>query len=661
METRAFLAVMVFAGSLHADTLYVAPSGNRMWSGKLASSNERGTDGPLPDLASARDRIRELRRAGINGPMKVVIRGGTYRLDQAVVFEPVDSDASYVAYQGEHPIISGGTVIAGWKQSDQKLGNGDRLWTTEFHGRIHQLFISGSRAQRSRLPAQGFYRADGASKDATFKFRGTDIRPEWAGTGGEIVALYNWSSARRPIASVDSAERIAGLIARPDEHSIENEVRYWVENAPGGPFYPGQWYDDERGGRISYWPMKGDDLRASETVAPKLQTLIFLRGGQAPGLTVKNIAFKGLDFRHTDWSIGPEGFVDVQSAAGVPAAIEVSNVAGLVIDHCTFSEMGGYAVYLGRGAKRNTVSQSEIFDMGAGGIKIGESVVRQSVADQNEGNTVADNEIHDLGAVYPSAAGILVMQSANNVISHNDVHDLFYTAISVGWTWAYSPSPCRGNIVEYNHLHNIGEQVMSDMGGVYTLGPQPGTIIRNNLIHDVSAFHYGGWGIYPDNSSSNILIENNIVYRTSSAGFQQTSGTLNVVRNNILAYGGEYQVMLGSAENHLSFEFDRNIVIYSAGRLFSGIQDGAQISADRNIYWNTRDKSDFETIYWNGWVKTGHDVHSVIADPLFVNAGAYDFRLQKNSPASALGFQPIDLSQVGPRGTAGVGSFEGEK
>jgi hypothetical protein len=129
---------------------------------------------------------------------------------------------------------------------------------------------------------------------------------------------------------------------------------------------------------------------------------------------------------------------------------------------------------------------------------VGEPVLRMNDAEQNYSNVIADNDIHDLGLIYAPAVGIWALQSGQNQIIHNHVHDLCYTAISVGWAWGYGPNQSNGNLIAFNHLHEIGKNMLSDMGGIYTLGEQPGTVIQLNLIHDISSFTYGGWGIYMD-------------------------------------------------------------------------------------------------------------------------------------------------------------------
>src|SRR5206468_2883956 len=180
------------------------------------------------------------------------------------------------------------------------------------------------------------------------------------------------------------------------------------------------------------------------------------------------------------------------------------------IEDCTFTHLAGYALELGGGCKNNRILRNEMVDIGAGGVRIGESARRPEGFESNSGQIVTDNHIHRLGRIYPPAVGVLILQSGQNRIAHNHIHDLYYTAVSVGWNWGYQETPCHGNIVEFNHMHDIGQFMLSDMGAVYTLGIQKGTVIRNNLIHDVNSFTYGGWGLYPDEGSTDIVWENNV-------------------------------------------------------------------------------------------------------------------------------------------------------
>jgi parallel beta-helix repeat protein len=349
-----------------------------------------------------------------------------------------------------------------------------------------------------------------------------------------------------------------------------------------------------------------------------------------------------------------KGYADTQAATPAAAAIVGFGALDTRIEKCTVAHSGGYAIFFGRGSKRTQVLASELYDLGGGGIKLGEQQQFASEDEQNDENVVADNHIHDLGLVYAPAVGVWVLQSGRNQIVHNHIHDLFYTAVSVGWTWGYGPNQSKGNVIEYNHIHDVGKEMLSDMGGIYTLGVQPGTRIRNNLIHGIASFTYGGWGIYPDEGSSEILIENNIVYDCKSAGFHQHYGRENTVRNNIWALNRENQLMRTRAEPHVSFTFERNIVYFDQGRLLGSNWSGDKYVMKGNLYFDTRSHEiHFAGQSFDEWKAAGHDTDSIVADPLFVNASNFDFRLRPDSPALKLGFQQIDLTAVGPRVPAG--------
>jgi parallel beta-helix repeat protein len=617
------LLLLALSPALEAATLTVSPRG------------------PLTSLAEARDAVRKLREQGKPEPVTVLVRAGTYRLSETFTLGAADSNVTYAAYPNEHPVISGGRVISGWRKSRGSI------WTAPATGDFHQFFVNGRRAQRARSPNYGFYRIDGPSsqnKPFLLKYRDNEIHKSWETAGDvEVIALLAWAEIRMPITQVDEATHTATLAGNPRPSNREVDARYWIENAPDALDMPGEWYLDKKAGQVSYWPVSGEDLTQSEIVAPVLQKLVQIDGAH-------DVTFRGLDFRHADWSIGPQGYADAQAATEAASAIEAVAADRLVVEKCSFSELGGYAVWLGRGSKHGRIAGNHIFDMGGGGIKIGEVVKRTGDADQNYDHMISDNEIHNIGLVYPAAIGIWAAQSSHNTIAHNDIHDLFYTAISVGWTWGYAPNLCNHNIIEFNHLYNIGKGMLSDMGAIYTLGVQEGTVIRNNLIHDLTSFTYGGWGIYPDEGSSDLVIENNIVYRTKSAGFHQHYGANNMVRNNIFAFGGEYQIMRTRVEDHLSFTFDRNIIYFDSGLLLGSNWAGDQYRMNHNLYWDARGipilpagKS------WETWQSLGQDTDSLIADPMFADPASGNFKLSPRSPAWKMGWKAIDMSTVGPR------------
>jgi hypothetical protein len=246
--------------------------------------------------------------------------------------------------------------------------------------------------------------------------------------------------------------------------------------------------------------------------------------------------------------------------------------------------------------------------------------------------------------------GVLIGDSPGNQVLHNHIHDFFYTGISVGWVWGYGPSEAAGNVVEWNHVHDLGQGLLSDLGGVYTLGVSPGTRIRFNLFYDIRCRRYGGWGIYTDEGSSDILIEKNVAHRCNVAPFHQHYGRDNLIVNNILAFGGENQVERTRIEDHLSFVFRGNIVCYDRGQAVGRNWNRPQAVFERNLYFNASGGPvTFAGRSFEEWQALGLDAGSRIADPLFRDPHRSDFALLPGSPAPAMGFEPFDLSAVGPR------------
>ncbi len=640
--------------------LYVSVDGNDSWSGKLADPAQGGADGPFATIERARDEIRSLKRGGtLLEPVTVHVRDGHYQLSEPLTFTAQDSGTAdcpvtYAAYPGESPVICGGRKITEWYRGLGGVWNAEVPEVKEGDWVFRQLFVNGERRQRARIPNEGFFQADGdisLGPPAQFNYRDKDIQPLWAGRGDvEIVALQKWAEFRMQIRGIDPVKREVTLSGKCAPSNREKNARYWVENAAEALDAPGEWYLDRRTAVVSYKPMAGESLSDFEAAVPVIGTLVRLDGGEAGEEPVSYIRFEGLEFQHASWSLPESGYTDLQAAHDIPAAFEANNARFCSVERCRFAHLGRYAVQFANGSKYCRLVGSEMTDLGAGGVKIGETGRPANPDKVTSGILVAHNHIHNIGIVYPAAVGVWIGNNSDIHVAHNHIHDTYYTGISVGWTWGYNENNNTGNnIVEYNHVHDIGRGMLSDMGGIYTLGIQQGSAIRNNIFHDVTSYGYGGWGIYTDEGSSHIVIENNLAYRCKSANFHQHYGRENIIRNNIFAFGKEYQIMRTRMEDHLSFIFEQNIVYWDSGELLGSNWKDDKYEMDHNMYWDTRGK-DFKFSQWTfeEWQQRGMDTHSFIMDPIFVNPSENNFELKPGTPVWRIGFKPIDFSTVGP-------------
>lgn len=668
MKTLLWLVLLAASNTLAAPlVLHVATNGNDQATGRRPEAGPT-LDGPLATVEAA---ILRARAQHNPDGVTVFLHHGTHRLAQPLVLTPVDSGAdarhpfTITAGAGAQPVLSGGVRLTRWTQDSPGLWTTDARTALGDGPRLRSLFIDGRRAIRARTPNEGqLLHMDGArlnDQPFRFKYRENDIQPGWAALGDvEIVAYEKWTDIRQYIRDVAPAERLVTLSGSSTPHTRESNAAYFIENAPDALDQPGEWRLDQATGRVHLRLAPGQDPNRLDIVAPRLQELIRFQGNFQSRDPVHHVVLRGLTFADTDWDMGPDGYRDTQAAVAVRGDVLADGLTDSVIEDCTFTRLAGYGIDLGRGCQRNRIARNVMRDLGAGGVRIGETSVRADAFEATHSTEIVDNHLHHLGRLYPPAVGVFILQSATNRVAHNHIHDLYYTAVSVGWTWGYHASPCHHNVIEFNHLHDIGLGLLSDMGAVYTLGPQPGTIVRNNRIHDVSSSGYGGWGLYTDEGSTGIVLENNLVYRCKSAGFHQHYGKENIVRNNVFAFNREHQLMRTRDEDHTSFFFTNNIVVFDSGSLLGSSWKNNRFVMDRNVYWDARaagavsaDPPAF-TLKFSGltldqWRARGHDRNSVVADPLFVDPARDDYSLKPGSPAFRLGFQPIDTRAIGPR------------
>lgn len=633
-----------------------------------AATIELKPDSPIADLAAARDAVRKARADGEKGPITVRVADGVYPLATAVVFEPQDSNVTYEAAPGAKPLFDGGRKITGWTVGP------DGVWTTKVDPawRFEALWVNGQRATRARTPNAGFIQAYGqpAEPVAGIPLTGSpsrtliQISPEdakpLAGLSKEelndvnTLVYFTWDVSRLRLAGVDATKGTLQFTGGVREFfSLAPFHNMHLENFRAALDAPGEWFL-ARDGTLSYIPRPGETPSKAQAWAPVAPQWLIVKGDAAKEKFVEKLTFRGLAFRSQAYTLPEKGIHHGQAESGLEGAIEIDGARELNFERCDFTGTLTHALRIRNGNRDITVRQCLLRDLGAGGIYIGDSKVSQPGPLQTSHVTVDNCIIHTGGRYFMAGIGVLVFHSSDVTIRHCDIADFFYTAISTGWTWGYKPTTAARIVIEHCHLHHLGWAVLSDMGGVYTLGPQPGSVIRGCHIHDVGCASYGGWGMYNDEGSTGILWENNLVHDTQSAGYHQHYGRGNMVRNNIIAFGAEEHVRWSRPEDFFAFAFERNIVLVGDGRLFMHVDknwDTGRVWLNENVYWKPKGAlTEFAGKTWADWQFLGRDPLSVVADPLFVAPEKGDWTLKPESPALKLGFKPFDWKLAGVTG-----------
>ena len=614
--------------------LFVAVNGNDAWAGTLPQPNAEKSNGPFATISRARDAVRALKAKGpLAKPVTVMVRQGTYYLDDTLVFGPEDGGTkdcpvSYVAYPGETPVVSGGRVIAAdWKPYRGKIQVCVIPQVKQGKWYFRQLSVNGKRAKRSRTPDKGEYLREDALSETSFKFSPGHMQKWHNLEDVEVLVFHSWNESRFRIASLDETERVVQFRDPKARHTIGwkgagGPNRYYVENTLEGLTEPGEWYLDRQSGQLFYWPRENEPANC-QVVGAALRQLVRFEGSLDEGKYVEYVNLSGFTFSDTDWDLPENGYPDCGDVGDI---VDPSTIAYQAARFCKFTNnrvknTGTYALEVtGDG---NLISENEIHDTGGGGI------ITRSFG--KERNLITYNHIHHCGLVYPSSVGINI-DDGGGTIAHNLIHDITHSGV-YGRHWATASQPKerrnqeQGLAIEFNEIFNVMLNI-NDGAGIFIRDSN--IVINNNLIHDVysGGERCPGWGIYLGCETRDTKVTNNLVYRTLENVHVWYFDRNVLLENNIFVGSRKCQINYQNPAHlkHENIKFYRNIVYctQTAGHLYSvSGERSLPAESDYNIVFSTTGcvlsnpviKGLPEVQSFTDWQKLGLDANSITADP----------------------------------------------
>ena len=524
----------------------------------------------------------------------------------------------------------------------------------------------------------------------------------------QMCVVHKWSFARRVLRGVECPGRDAPATnavtgaSRPGvvvttwspaawhgwQKWNEKETLVHFENVRSAFDAPGEWFYDAKAERVLYRPRPGEDLAKASVVAPSAKTsrLVEFRGEPDRGAYVHDVAFRGLEFAYSDVTPssgaairaehpdvtfagggkGPTESWQHQAASGSDAAVTLQGARRISFEGCRVRHTGNYALRFNDGCTSNRVANCLLEDLGAGGVWMGSGtghvapgekltrrVIRNLAPRSTAFNLIDNCTIRGGGRFNPEGTGVAYTHVSDSKVLHCEIHDFFYTGVSVGWTWGFHGSVAQRNEIAFNKIYDLGKGIMSDMGGVSTLGTSYGTTVHDNVIHDVRSYSYGGWALYTDEGSEGIVMERNLCWNTTDGGFHQHYGAGCIIRNNVFAWNR----MLGAVRMQrrvvqdipCTLNFVNNIVLVREGPLVGRGPRGVGGVWANNLWWDVSGKPELDGLDWEKWAACGKETGGRYADPQFEDAAGYDFRLKPASPAFALGFRAWNCDEAGLR------------
>ena len=533
------------------------------------------SDGPYALHTAIRD-ARNLRRTGKvapGEPLSIVLKGGTYFLAEPINLRAEDGGSAehpftIRAAEGEKVTISGGMPVTGWKKA-----RGGKLWVAPVpafngnHPDFRQVWVNGRKAVWARDVAdfENMSRILSVDKENEILYvPAKAVKDVKDAAGVEMVLHQMWAIANLRVKSISIEGDRAAVRFQDPESRIQFE-HPWpnVMTTPGleSPFYlqgakelldaPGEWWHDASTHQLYYYPLPGEDMASAEVIVPVLETIVNVEGTLERPAT--GIRFENITFSHTGWMRpSTHGHVPIQAGmylldayklrpGGVPgnimtrlenqaftgrpaAAVVVKAASDVDFQGCRFEHLASCGLDFEWAVQGGGANGCVFTDIGGNGLQIGtfataslENHLPWNPEDKREvcdGQAIRNNHIYNVTNEDWGCCGIAAGFVADIDISHNLIHDISYTGISLGWGWTRALSCMHDNLVSFNHIYNYAAH-MYDTACIYTLSAQPRTTITGNWCHSIFHPSYvhspNHWFyLYTDEGSSYIEMKGNL-------------------------------------------------------------------------------------------------------------------------------------------------------
>jgi len=614
-------------------TFFVARQGRDTWSGRLVVPNADRSDGPFGTLTAACQAARE---AGSDVPRTIVVQTSEYFFDAPIILTGRDSGLTIEAAAGVDVTLYGGRTIAGWEKDGATFYAAQLPGVKAGRWDFRALIVNGRYCPRARLPEQGSFkhlsvfdvpwmsttgggwkRKPTETELTTLKYRPEDLGPWLDVNNAEITVHHMWDESLVGLAAMD-AETHTLTFSSPTGHppGAFGVKTYVLWNLREGMTQPGQWYLDRTRGKVVYWPLPGENMATAKVIAPTVESIIKLAGtNEAP---VRDVTIRGLRLSVTTTPLKAGGF----GAGRFDGAL-----AATATENCTFADLEIFNVG-GQGIKAQGtdlhIAGCHVHHVGACGIRHHGTRVQ-----------VTDNHIHHVGLTYASAIA-LTGGGQDGLIAHNHVHHTPYSAVTHGG---------EGSRIEGNLIHDAMLE-LHDGGGIYCFAGK-NLVLRGNYIRDiVDTGGYGASAYYLDERSEGCLVEGNLSVNVVRPSHNHMALN-NTIRNNVFVNDGDLRLTWPRSSG---YRFERNI-LYATGRIVLENREGISDLTGNILFSETGQVEcrKLDRYSQAGTYALEPDATNLLTDPELLAYRTGRVEMAPDSPARALGIEPVDVSAAGPR------------